>query len=563
VIRDVIRLGGTVRGRLTLSVLAGIGAAGSAIALTGTSAWLISRAAEQPPILDLMVAIVAVRAFGVSRGALRYAERLPAHDASLRILAAVRSRTYRRLERLAPAGLADQRSGDLLSRLVADVDGLVDLWPRVVLPILIAVVACAGTVAVVAALVPPAGAMLAVTLVASGIGAPVAGWAVARRAEARIAPARGALSASALELVAAAPELVAAGTDRGQLARLAIRSAELERAEARSAGGAGIGILIASSSSGAAVWLALVAGVVAVRAGSVGGVALAVVVLLPIAAHELVGGLAPVAQQLTRLRAGAERLDRILARPDPVADPAEPEPMPDGPYGLRIRGLRARYAAMGPDVLDGVDLELGAGERALVTGPSGSGKTTLAAVLLRFLEPAGGSVDLVTPSGSVDLRRLVADDVRRVVGLCAQDAHLFDSTIAENVRLARPGAADDDIREALRRAHLLDWIDTLPDGLDTFVGEGGARLSGGQRQRIELARAILADRAILIFDEPTEHLDEATATALTADLLDAATGRTAIFITHRAELMAALSPRATLDLGRGAPGSGGGQRRSA
>jgi thiol reductant ABC exporter CydC subunit len=564
-IRDVLRLGGRVRGRLVLALLAGAGAAASAVALTGTSAWLISRAAEQPPILDLMVAIVAVRAFGVARGALRYAERLPAHDASLRILGEVRAQTYRQLERLAPAGLAEHRSGDLLSRLVADVDGLVDLWPRVVLPVAIAIVVCSGVVFVVGALVPLAAAGLALTLIVGAIGAPAAGWLVARRAEARIAPARGALSAAALELLQAAPELVAAGVDRRELSRLAARSVELERAEARSAGGAGIAILVASLSSGAAVWLALVIGVLAVRAGAIGGVALAVVVLLPIATHELVGGLAPVAQQVTRLRAGAVRLSGILTRPEPIVDPAEPATLPDGRYGLRLRGLHARYAADAPDVLDGVNLELGAGERALVTGPSGSGKTTLAAVLLRFLDPFSGSVELVTPSGSVDLRRLAADDVRRVVGLCAQDVHLFDSTIAENVRLARPGASEDDLRAALGRVHLLDWINTLPDGLDTFVGEAGTRLSGGQRQRIELARSILADRPILIFDEPTEHLDEATAAALTADLLEAATGRTVIFITHRAELMAAVSPQVTLALGRvsAAATTGDAQPRSA
>ena len=568
-IREVLRLGWTVRGRLALSILAGIGAAGSAVALTGTSAWLISRAAEQPPILELMVAIVSVRAFGVSRGALRYAERLPGHDASLRILGGVRSRVYRRLERLAPAGLADQRSGDLLSRLVADVDGLVDLWPRVVVPIAIAIVVGAATVLVIAALVPPAGIALAVTLLAAAVGAPLAGWIVARRAEARVAPARGALSGAALDLLRAAPELVAAGTDRRELSRLEDRARSLERAEARSSAGAGFGTLVASLSSGAAVWLALVAGIVAVRAGSIGGVALAVVVLLPIAAHELVGGLAPVAQQLTRLRAGADRLVAVLGRPDPVADPAEAIALPAGPYGLRIRGLRARYAPGGPDApdpdapdgpdaLDGVDLELGAGEWALVTGPSGSGKTTLATVLLRFLEPAAGTVELTTPSGAIDIRRLAGDDVRRVVGLCAQDAHLFDSTIAENIRLARPGASDAELRDALGRAHLLDWIDTLPDGLDTFVGEAGVRLSGGQRQRVELARSILADRPILVFDEPTEHLDEATAAALTADLLHVATGRTAIFMTHRAELMSAMAPQARLDLGAAGGGVGNG-----
>jgi len=548
---EVLRLGSAVRGRLALSILAGIGAAASAVALTGTSAWLISRAAEQPPILYLMVAIVAVRAFGVSRGALRYAERLPAHDASLRILAEVRSRTYRRLERLAPAGLADHRTGDLLSRLVADVDSLVDLWPRVVLPIAIAVVVCAGTVIVVTALVPLAGAVLAATLVVAAVGAPLAGWAVARHAEARIAPVRGSLSAAALELLQAAPELVAAGVEGRELSRLAAVSADLERAEARSASGAGIGVLLASLSSGAAVWLALAAGVMAVRGGAIGGVALAVVALLPIAAHELVGGLAPVAQQVTRLRTAADRLAAVLGRPDPVADPVEPAALPAGPYGLRICDLHARYEAGAPDVLNGVSLVLGAGDRALVTGPSGSGKSTLAAVLLRFLDSSAGTVELLTPGGPVDIRSLAGDDVRRVVGLCAQDAHCFDSTIAENVRLARPGASDDELREALDRARLLDWIDTLPAGLDTFVGEAGVRLSGGQRQRLELARLILADRPIVVFDEPTEHLDEATAAALTGDLLAAAAGRTGIFITHRPELMSAVAPTATLELGRG------------
>lgn len=545
---DVVRLGAAMRGRLGLAILAGTGAAASAVALTGTSAWLISRAAEQPPVLDLMVAIVAVRAFGVSRGALRYAERLAAHDVSLRILGDLRGRAYRRLERLAPAGLADHRPGDLLSRLVADVDSLVDLWPRVVLPAAIAVVVCASTALVVTALVPAAGAVLAATLLVAAVGAPLAGWAVAHRAEARIAPVRGALSAAALDLLQTAPELVAAGVEGRELSRLAALSADLERAEARSASGAGIGVLVASLSSGAAVWLALVAGMAAVRAGALGGVALAVVVLLPLAAHELVAGLAPAAQHLTRLRAAADRFAAVLGRPDPVADPERPAALAAGPYGLRIRDLHVRYAADGPDVLAGVDLVLRPGERALVTGPSGSGKSTLAAVLLRFLEPSGGSVELVGPAGAVDIRRLAGDDVRGVVGLCAQDAHLFDSTIAENVRLARPGASDDELRDALRRARLLDWVDTLPDGLNTFVGEQGARLSGGQRQRLELARSILADRPILVFDEPTEHLDQQTAAVLTTDLLAAAAGRTVVFITHRPELMAAVAPQATLDL---------------
>lgn len=546
----VVGLARPVWTRLALAALAGVGAAGAAVGLTATSAWLISRAAEQPPVLYLMVAIVAVRAFGIGRGVLRYAERLASHDAAFRILAGLRSDAYRRLEGLAPAGLAEYRSGDLLARLVADVDGLADVWLRVLLPYGVAGIVGGGAVLLVAALVPAAGAVLAVTLLVVAAGAPLAAGVVARRAERRIAPARGELAAAALELLHGATELVLSGAAERRLADLARLDGRLRAAEARSAAGAGVGALLSGLAGGAAIWFGLVAGIVAVRGGSLDGVALAVVVLTPIAVHELAAGLAPSAQQLPRLRAAAARVTEVLDRPNPVREPAQPVALPAGPYGLRIRGLRARYRADGPEVLPGVDLELQAGQRALVTGPSGSGKSTLAAVLLRFLDPSGGTIELVGSEAAVELTRLSGDDVRRVVGLCAQDVHVFDTTIAENLRLARPGATDAELRAALRAARLADWVESLPGGLETLVGEHGARLSGGQRQRLGLARALLADWPVIIFDEPTEHLDEPTAAGLAADLLAAAAGRTAIFITHRPELIAAAAWETSLDLGR-------------
>lgn len=545
----VVRLAGPVRGRLALAILAGVGAAAAAVGLTATSAWLISRAAEHPPVLYLMVAIVAVRAFGVGRGALRYAERLASHDAAFRILAELRADAYRRLERLAPTGLSEYRSGDLLSRLVADIDGLADVWLRVLLPYAVAGIVGGGAVLLVAALVPAAGAGLAVTLLIVAAGAPLAAGLVARRAERRIAPARGHLATAAVELLRGAPELVVAGAAERRLADLAQLDGRVREAEARSAAGSGVGAGVTSLAGGVAVWFALASGIVAVRVGSLGGVALAVVVLTPIAVHELVAGLAPAAQQLPRLGVAAARVAEVLDRRDPVTEPARPAALPAGPYGLRIRGLRARYLADGPDILGGVDLDLRAGERALVSGPSGAGKSTLAAVLLRFLDPSGGTIELVGSDGSMEITHLAGDDVRRIVGLCAQDAHVFDTTIAENVRLARPAATDEELWSALRAARLADWVESLPDGLETSVGEHGARLSGGQRQRLGLARALLADWPVIIFDEPTEHLDESAAVQLTVDLLAAAAGRTAIFITHRPELMAALAPDVTLDLG--------------
>ena len=538
------------RGRLALGVLAGVAAAGSAVGLTATSAWLISRAAERPPVLALMVAIVAVRAFAIGRGAFRYAERLVSHDAAFRILAGVRSTAYDRLERLAPAGLAELHSGDLVARLVVDVDGLADVWLRVLEPYAIAAIVCGAAVLLVGALVPAAGLALGVTLLAVAIGGPVAASYVAAAAERSAAPARGAVATAALELLRGAPELVVHGAAHARLAALADLDVNLRTIEARSARGSGIGSLVAGLGAGAGIWLALVAGIVALRSGSLGAVALAVVALTPIAAHELVAGLAPATQQLPRLRSSARRVTEVLERPDPVREPDAPVPLPRGPYGIRVRGLRARYAH-GPEVLHGVDLEVPAGGAALVTGPSGSGKTTLASVLLRFLEPSAGTVELMGVDGSAALADLSDDDVRRVVGVCAQDVHVFDTTILDNVRLARPGARPDEVDAALRAARLDAWVASLPDGGGTLVGEHGARLSGGQRQRLGLARALLADPPVLVFDEPTEHLDEATAAALASDLLAATAGRTAIFITHRPELIRMVEGRgvARLDLG--------------
>jgi thiol reductant ABC exporter CydC subunit len=526
------------RGQLCTAGLAGTLAAACAIGLTGTAAFLISRAALRPPVLYLMVAITAVRAFGIGRGAFRYAERLAGHDAALRVLANLRVTVYRRLERLAPAGLAVFRSGDLVSRLVADIDGLADRWLRVLLPYLVATVTGAGTVAVMAALLPAAGLVVAVTLAAAAVVAPWLASVVARRAERQLAPRRGELAAESLDVLRGAGELVAFGAEQAALARLSAADHAVSRCESRSALGRGVGAAVAALAAGGAVWGSLVLGVAAVRAGVLSGVTLAVLVLVPLAAHEAFAGLAPASQQLPRIRSAATRVADILNAPDPVREPGPGlarMPRPSPPYDIRIDGLAARWRPDGPEVLRDVSLLVLAGQRVAITGPSGSGKTTLAMVLLRFLDPAAGTVTL----GGVDITTIDGDALRTIIGLCAQDAHIFDSTLAENLRLARPAASDAELREALRRARLLGWADSLPDGLDTAVGEHGARLSGGQRQRLALARVLLADFPVVIFDEPAEHLEEETAAALTHDLLTETRDRTVLLITHRTSLLGA------------------------
>ena len=535
--------------QLALAVAAGTVASVAAIALTATSAWLISRASQRPAVLSLTVAVVAVQAFALSRSVFRYLERLVSHDAALRVLAAIRVTAYRRLERLAPAGLPAFRSADLVSRLVADVDGIADRWLRVVLPYATAAAAGAGTVCFAALLLPSAGLVLAVSLVIAALVAPWAAGAAARQAERRIAPRRGDLAVASADLLHGCAELLAFGAAEAGLARAAAADRALSQAEGRSATGRGVAAAVTALAAGASVWGCLVLGVPAVRSGALPGVALAVLVLTPLAAHEVFAALAPAAQQLPRIRASDARVQAVLRQPDPVREPAAPRPAPAPPYDLRIEGLSARWDPAGPDVLSGVDLTVPAGRRVAVVGPSGAGKTTLAMVLLRFLDPHAGRVTL----GGTDITRLDGDTVRAIVGLCAQDAHVFDTTVGENLRLARREATDAQLRGALRRAGLADWVDSLPAGLGTDVGEFGVRLSGGQRQRLSLARVLLADFPVLVLDEPAEHLDEQTADELTRDLLAAMEGRTVLLITHRRAGLEQMDEIVRLDAGRLAP----------
>jgi thiol reductant ABC exporter CydC subunit len=539
------RQAGTRPGRLVLSVATGAAAVLAAVALLATSGYLISRAAERPPILSLTVAIVAVRALAIARAASRYGERLVSHDLALRTLADFRVRFFQRLAPLVPSGLGSFRTGDLLSRFVGDVDRLQDLYLRGLAAPLVAAATIVVIGATAAGLLPSAGLVLLVGLAVGGVALPALTGAIARAAGRRQAPARAALASDLVEIVDGAPELAVYGREADWTARLRRSEVALARVQARDAlaGGASAAasMLLAG---GLALGVALVA-VPAVQAHRLDSVLLAALVLGALAAFEAIAPLPQAAQQLGACAAAAKRLEEVTDRDPPVSDVRDPQPVPRR-GALVAENLVVRYAGTVAPALDGVSLRVSEGGRLAVVGSSGAGKTTLAHALVRFIDPDRGSVEL----GGIDLRAAAQADVRRAIRLDAQDAHLFNTTIAANVRVGDPGAGDGAVLAALARTGLADWIASLPLGVETQVGENGLAVSGGQGRRIALARTLVARSSFLILDEPAAHLDAPAAAHLLEVLGKERDDRGILAITHTTAGLEAWDEILVLESGR-------------
>jgi len=514
--------------RLALPLGLGALAVTAGAGLVGLAGYLICRAAQQPPILSLTVVMVGVRAVALVRPTARYGERLAAHDLAFRSIGQVRARVFARIEPLAPAGLEAYRDGELLSRMVADVDELQDVALRLLLPVGVAVLAGTAIVSGVALVSPAAGSLLGAGLATAATVPPLLAARVVARSRRRQAALRARLTADLVDTLGAAEELWLNGADARAVAAVADDDRALVDAALRDARGAGAAEALGIAIGGLTAVGVLAAATAAAGRGALDPLLVAPLTLVAISAFEAVLPLSVSARHLPSVLAAGRRVLELVDREPAVTDPGEPLAAPPRRPRAALRDVAVERGAERLRVLDGVDLTVEPGARVVVRGASGAGKTTLALLLARFVERQGGDARL----GPHDLRAYRQDDVRAAVLLSAQEPHVFDSTIRENVAFARPGASDAELRAALAHARLWAWVASLPAGLDTVVGERGRALSGGQRQRLALARAFLADPSVLVLDEPTAHLDEPTAAALLDDLWQQAGDRSVLLVTH-------------------------------
>jgi thiol reductant ABC exporter CydC subunit len=530
---------------VALAGLLGVATVASNVGLLATAAYVIAAATLVPLLGYLVLPSYLVRLFGISRAGARYAERMVSHDLTFRLLADLRTAFYRRLEPLAPARLLRHRSGDLLSRVVKDVEELENVYLRVVSPVAVAAVVALITSLIFYTFDPVLSLAALGFLVATGVGVPLLVGRLSRGLGRRQLELRGELDAKIVDNVQGVQDILAFGRQDDREEEIAALNRRLDRVQERMAFVTGLQDALSDLMMNLAMVAVLALAIPLVAAGEIRGVYLAFLALVMLGSFEAVQPLGKAFQFLGRSVNAGERLFEIVDAEPEVTDPPAPLPAPTD-RTLRFEGVTFRYERDAPPVLQDISFTLEPGKRVAVVGPSGAGKSTLADLLLRFWDPTSGRITL----GGRDLRDLAQTQLRELVGLVSQDTHVFTDTLRGNLLVANPRAADADLRRALARAHLSELAEDLPDGLDTHLGEQGLRLSGGERQRLSIARALLKDAPILLLDEPTANLDPETEAGVLEAAYELMPGRATLVITHRLVRMEEVDEILILDRGR-------------
>jgi ATP-binding cassette subfamily C protein CydC len=545
VVVRLVKLLAPFRWWVALSILLVFATIGSGVGLMAMSAYLISKSALVTSVAELGLTITAVRAFAISRAALRYVERLVTHTVTFRILARLRVWFYALIEPLAPARLQQYRSGDLLTRIVSDVETLESFYVRVVVPPAAAALVTALACLTLGTFDVRLGTVLLGFLVLTGVVLPLITQWLSRAPATDYVATRAAMNAALVDQIQGMADLVSFGQEARHQAGILVLGRQLNRMQERMA-------VIRGTSNALAALLASLAGLTVlelaiplVTAGRIGGIYLALLPLTAIASFEAVQPLSAAWQNLEATQAAASRLFDLID-----ASPAVPESPGMSPrsenYSLEVRDLCFAYAPGEAPVLDGVSFRVPAAGRVVIVGPSGAGKSTLVSLLLRFWDYSAGSIRL----GGHELREYRPDDVRAMITVVAQDTYLFNGSVRDNLLLAAPDASDAEIVAATREAQLHEFIQQLPDGYDTRIGENGLLLSGGERQRLAIARAMLKDAPILILDEATAHLDAETERQIVGALRRLMEGRTTVIIAHRPLGIGPADQLLVLDQGR-------------
>jgi ATP-binding cassette subfamily C protein CydC len=535
--------------QVSLAIILGSATVASNIGLLGMAAYLIAAAALAPLLVLLMLPIYVVRFMSVTRAASRYCERVMSHNVTFRLLAQLRTRIYSRLEPLAPARLLMYRSGDVLTRLVADVEELQNIYLRVVSPFIVAIVIAILTFGLFSIFSPVLAWTALAFLVVTGLGVPPLAARLARGLGKRQLALRAELNAQMVDGIQGVQDILACGRAEEQQRKIRELDRSLAQVQRRLAFIAGLQQALTDLLMNLALWTLLVLAIPLVATKAINGVYLATLALLILASFEAIQPLGQAFQSLGHSLAAGERVFEVIDAVPQVSDCATPLPLSSeqGPDRGLLEFDQVHFSySENDEVLHGITFTLRPGSRVAIVGPSGSGKTTIARLVPRFWDTTRGHIRL----DGQDIRRYALNDLRNSMSVVAQDTYLFNSTIRSNLLLANVNASDSEIEQALEQAQLSEFIAQLPKGLGTWIGEQGLRLSGGERQRLAIARALLKNAPLLILDEVTANLDPLTEQALLDTLATLMQGRATLMITHRLVAMEQMDEILVLNAGR-------------